>query len=176
VSTEALRARALLALSPHADPRAHDVLARGEVVVVHGVAAWAGAMGPVVAHRVGLGLPAYDLACLVDAHSARDAIVTATAAAVASEEGNALAELVFFWSPAAQVEAGHYRGAMSGGDLGSAVVDFLRGRGEQAAEAFARTARFTVQGDEVRIEPTPPAPVAEPLQECLRALLARIDG
>jgi hypothetical protein len=176
VSTEALRARALLALSPHADERAHDALARGEVVVVRGVATWAGARGSVEGHKVGLGLSAYDLARLVDAHAARDAIVAAVAAAVASEEGNALAELVLFWSPAAQVETGHYRGAMAAGDLGTAVVEFLRGRGEQAAEAFARTARFTVQGAEVRIEPTPPAPLVEPLQACLRSLLARIDG
>jgi hypothetical protein len=174
VNAEGLRAQALLALSPHADPRARSVLERGEVVIVRAVATWAGPRGPVVGHRVGLGLSASDLAQMMDAYGAKDALVASVAAAMAEEEGTSLAELVLFWSPAAQVEAGHYRGATAAGDLGTAVVEFMRAREDVTGEAFARTARFTVEGTEVRIEPTPPVSLAGPLRACLNALIRRV--
>jgi hypothetical protein len=174
VNAEGLRAKALLALSPHADERARATIERGEVVIVRGVATWAGPRGPVVGHTVGLGLSAAELARMVDAYGAKDAVIAAMAAAMAEEEGSSLAELVLFWSPTAQVEAGHYRGATAAGDLGSAVVEFMRAREDVAGEAFARTARFTVEGAQVRIEPTPPVPLAGPLRACLNALLRRV--
>ena len=176
MNPEALRARARLALSLHADERAHGAIARGEVVVIPRISSWEGARGPVAGHKVGLGLSAFDLGRMVDAYGVRDAVVAAMATAVASEEGNALAELVLFWSPAAQVEAGHYRGALPAGDLGSAVVEFFRGRGDGAAEAFARMARFTVDGAEARIDPPPPAALAAAVRACLSALLVRISS
>jgi hypothetical protein len=176
VNPERLRAETLRALSAHADARAHDAIARGELVIVSGVSRWSGPRGPVTGHKVGLGLSAADLARIVDAHGVRDSIVAATAAAIASEEGNALAELVLFWSPAAQVETAHYRGALGSSDLAEAVVEFLSIRGEACAEAFARTARFRVKGQEVWIEPAPPADLAKPVHACLHVLLEPVDG
>ncbi len=175
MNPEALRARALEALSPHADSRAHDAIARGEVAVVPGGSRWEGARGPVEGYEVRLGLGAFELGGIVDAHGVRDAIVAAMATAVATEEGCALSELVLSWSPAAQGETGHYRGALAAGDLGSAVVEFLRARGDGSAEAFARMARFTMDGTEVRIDPPPPAALAGSFRVCLGALLGRVS-
>jgi len=176
VNPEAIRASALAVLSPHADARARGAIARGELVVVKkGDASWEGAKGPVTGLKVGLGLSAFDLGGLVDADGVKDAVVAAMASAVANEEGSALAELVLFWSPAAQVETGHYRGALGPSDLGRAVVDFLRGRGDGGAEAFARMARFTPEGDRIRVDPPPPAELAASVRACLDALLVRIS-
>jgi hypothetical protein len=175
VSPETLRAVALEALSPHVDPRARHVLARAELVIVDAGKRWDGPRGPIVARTVGLGLSAFDLGRIFDAHGVRDALVAALATTIARDEGTALAELVLYFRPGAPVEGEDYRGTIAASDLGGAVVEFLRARGDSTAEAFAARARFALDHGAVRIDPNPPPALERALRESVAALTARVS-
>ncbi len=146
-----LRADALDALGPHADPRARDVLRTAELAVVEGEARWVSSAGPVQGYGVTLGLDASTLGALRAAPAVVDALHAAVATALARHPGlpaRTLARLQLRWSP----QAGH---GVSDGyrdrppppppTLGAALVAYLDAAGENTAARVAERAAVSVR-------------------------------
>jgi hypothetical protein len=138
--TEELRDAALRGLGEHADGRARDALARGELAIAPGVVRWDASAGPVDAHDVVLAVDAATLGALRAVPHLADALVAALAAAVAIRPGEALRDLSFRWAPPAATPTG-YRDVPPpphADVLRDALADYLAARGDAALATAAR--------------------------------------
>jgi hypothetical protein len=93
VLDEALRARSLEALGPLGHPTARRALEEGTVEVEHGVLCWEGSHGQVRGHRVVVRVSPELHADILEHPAAEDSLARAVGAAMASEPGQALADL-----------------------------------------------------------------------------------
>ena len=123
------------------------------VAVSPAAAAWQGSHGPVVAHRVAIGLDAGRLGTVRAAHAACDALCAAVAAAIATRPNEALLDVALVWQRGAPSVTAGYRDAPppAGDALARALGDYLDGAGEAALAAAVQGAASDPDGRAVTV-------------------------
>lgn len=136
----ALRAMALDALGPYADPRARALLERADVEVDEAVRAWTSSSGAVRAHRVRVCVDARSLGAVRASPAIEDALQGAFARAFTAWPHDTLDALSLVWNGALAARVEGYRGSSpidGRAHLDMALAEYLEGAGEPADGASA---------------------------------------
>ncbi len=172
---DTLRARALEALGPHADPRAAPLLERASLRVDENVHRWTGSSGDVRAHRVRLEVDARSLGVVRAAPFVEDALRAAFAKVLSDARGESLSELVIGWNGMLEARVESYRGAApidGRAHLSMALAEYLDGAGSHDVARFVEA--LDVQESarhELTLDASPDVFTATAVSDAARRLL-----
>lgn len=172
---DTLRARALEALGPHADPRAVPLLERASLRLDENVRRWTGSGGDVRAHRVHLDVDARSLGVVRAAPFVEDSLRAAFAKVLSDTRGESLAELTLGWNGLLEARVESYRGAApidGRAHLSMALAEYLDGAGAHDIARFIESldVRETARR-EVTIDASPDVFTATAVSDAARRLL-----
>ena len=176
----AVRAHILDALAGHDDPRAWDLVRKGDLAIQSMVDIWQGSTGPVHAYRVGLACDAAELGEVSVAPHVVDELVRAAAGAIGrlAPEGQqwTLSDLTLFWRGSTKARATAYRDASpSSNTFADAVEAFLRAQGEIIASQHIANMSFEESGSTVTVGGAPRED-RRVVEAGVRALLRGLEG